>query len=175
MSVEPLIDGHGRLIEDLRISVTDRCNFRCQYCMPAEGLPWLQRDALLTYEELARVVRVLSEMGVRVPLQQEAVGGQREVAQAVDPRQHRGELREVAAHERLAAGEADVGDAHRGEQRHQALDLLEREDLRALEPREPLGRHAVLAAEVAAVGHREAQVADGPAVSVHQLVAPHRV
>jgi cyclic pyranopterin phosphate synthase len=61
---EPLVDGHGRPIGDVRISVTDRCNFRCQYCMPADGLPWLNRDALLTYEEIARVVRVLSEMGV---------------------------------------------------------------------------------------------------------------
>jgi len=61
---EPLIDGHGRPIGDVRISVTDRCNFRCQYCMPAEGLPWLKRDALLTYEEIARLVRILSEMGV---------------------------------------------------------------------------------------------------------------
>ena len=43
--VQPLQDGHGRVIEDLRVSVTDRCNFRCQYCMPAEGLPWLDRDA----------------------------------------------------------------------------------------------------------------------------------
>ena len=42
---EPLIDGHGRRIADVRVSVTDRCNFRCQYCMPAEGLPWLERDA----------------------------------------------------------------------------------------------------------------------------------
>jgi len=61
---EPLQDGHGRPIGDVRISVTDRCNFRCQYCMPAEGLPWLQREALLSYEEIARVVGVLSEMGV---------------------------------------------------------------------------------------------------------------
>jgi len=61
---EPLVDGHGRSIGDVRISVTDRCNFRCQYCMPAEGLPWLKRDALLTYEEMARLVRVLAEMGV---------------------------------------------------------------------------------------------------------------
>ena len=38
-SRDPLVDGHGRHIEDLRVSVTDRCNFRCQYCMPAEGLP----------------------------------------------------------------------------------------------------------------------------------------
>jgi cyclic pyranopterin phosphate synthase len=61
---EPLADGHGRPIGDVRISVTDRCNFRCQYCMPADGLPWLKREALLTYEEIARLVRVLSEMGV---------------------------------------------------------------------------------------------------------------
>jgi GTP 3',8-cyclase len=61
---EPLVDGHGRPIGDVRISVTDRCNFRCTYCMPAEGLPWLQREALLTYEEIARLVRILSEMGV---------------------------------------------------------------------------------------------------------------
>jgi GTP 3',8-cyclase len=61
---EPLIDGHGRPIGDVRVSVTDRCNFRCQYCMPAEGLPWLHRDELLTYEEIARLVRLLGEMGV---------------------------------------------------------------------------------------------------------------
>ena len=61
---EQLHDGHGRPIGDVRISVTDRCNFRCQYCMPAEGLPWLDRSALLTYEEIGRVVGVLSEMGV---------------------------------------------------------------------------------------------------------------
>jgi GTP 3',8-cyclase len=61
---EQLSDGHGRPIGDVRISVTDRCNFRCQYCMPAEGLPWLDREALLTYEEVARLVAILSEMGV---------------------------------------------------------------------------------------------------------------
>jgi GTP 3',8-cyclase len=62
--VRPLVDGHGRPIGDVRISVTDRCNFRCQYCMPAEGLPWLDRSALLTYEEIERLVRLLSAMGV---------------------------------------------------------------------------------------------------------------
>jgi cyclic pyranopterin phosphate synthase len=61
---EPLVDGHGRAIGDVRISVTDRCNFRCQYCMPAEGLPWLERSALLSYEEIERLVRLLSAMGV---------------------------------------------------------------------------------------------------------------
>src|SRR5947199_2327594 len=62
---EPLIDGHGRPIGDLRVSVTDRCNFRCQYCMPAEGLPWLERDEILTFEEIARLVGLFSKMGVR--------------------------------------------------------------------------------------------------------------
>jgi cyclic pyranopterin phosphate synthase len=64
MEREPLRDGHGRSIGDLRVSVTDRCNFRCQYCMPAEGLPWLDRDELLTYEEIARLVGLLASMGV---------------------------------------------------------------------------------------------------------------
>jgi GTP 3',8-cyclase len=65
MELEPLRDGHGRLIGDLRVSVTDRCNFRCQYCMPAEGLPWLERAAILTFEEIARLVSLLAAMGVR--------------------------------------------------------------------------------------------------------------
>ena len=56
-----LVDGFGRVHRDLRISVTDRCNFRCTYCMPAEGLPWTSRDELLTYEELTRVARLCVE------------------------------------------------------------------------------------------------------------------
>src|SRR3954468_4692657 len=63
--MEPLRDGHGRLIRDVRVSVTDRCNFRCQYCMPAEGLPWLEREGVLTFEEITRLVSVLAAMGVR--------------------------------------------------------------------------------------------------------------
>jgi GTP 3',8-cyclase len=65
MELEPLRDGHGRLIGDLRVSVTDRCNFRCQYCMPAEGLPWLERSEILSFEEIARLVALFSAMGVR--------------------------------------------------------------------------------------------------------------
>jgi GTP 3',8-cyclase len=64
MKREPLRDGHGRLIGDLRVSVTDRCNFRCQYCMPAEGLPWLERAEILTFEEIERLVRLFADMGV---------------------------------------------------------------------------------------------------------------
>jgi cyclic pyranopterin phosphate synthase len=62
--MEPLVDGHARQIADLRVSVTDRCNFRCQYCMPAEGLPWLERDEVLHFEEIERLVALLSAMGV---------------------------------------------------------------------------------------------------------------
>src|SRR4051794_38703346 len=64
MGLEPLVDGHGRRIGDVRVSVTDRCNFCCQYCMPAEGLPWLERDAVLSFEELERLVGLLAAMGV---------------------------------------------------------------------------------------------------------------
>jgi len=62
--VERLVDGHGRLIGDVRVSVTDRCNFRCQYCMPAEGLAWLERDQVLSFEEIQRLVALLASMGV---------------------------------------------------------------------------------------------------------------
>ncbi len=62
--MEPLVDSWGREIRSLRVSVTDKCNFRCRYCMPAEGLEWLGRDEILSYEEIARLVRVLAAMGV---------------------------------------------------------------------------------------------------------------
>jgi cyclic pyranopterin phosphate synthase len=62
--VEPLRDSWGREIKSLRVSVTDKCNFRCRYCMPAEGLEWLDRAEVLTFEEIARLVRVLARMGV---------------------------------------------------------------------------------------------------------------
>jgi cyclic pyranopterin phosphate synthase len=65
MTDELLHDGHGRRISDLRVSVTDRCNFRCQYCMPAEGLPWLERAEILSFEEIERLVRLLVGMGIR--------------------------------------------------------------------------------------------------------------
>jgi GTP 3',8-cyclase len=60
----PLTDSWGRGIRSLRVSVTDRCNFRCRYCMPAEGLPWLPKPEVLAFEEIHRLVRVMAEMGV---------------------------------------------------------------------------------------------------------------
>jgi cyclic pyranopterin phosphate synthase len=64
MRAEPqpvLVDSHGRTVRDLRISVTDRCNFRCTYCMPEEGMTWLPRTEVLSYEELHRVARICVE------------------------------------------------------------------------------------------------------------------
>ena len=60
-----LADGFGRRVEYLRVSLTDRCNYRCVYCMPAAGLPWLRRADLLTDDEIVEVVRQLSAMGLR--------------------------------------------------------------------------------------------------------------
>ena len=61
----PLIDTFGRVADDLRISVTDRCNFRCTYCMPAEGLAWLPKQEIMTFEELTRLLGIFVGLGVR--------------------------------------------------------------------------------------------------------------
>src|SRR5216110_1402755 len=61
MVPQPLIDSFGRVHRDLRISVTDCCNFRCTYCMPEEGMRWLSRDELLTFEEIEWLARVFVE------------------------------------------------------------------------------------------------------------------
>jgi len=62
--VEPLVDSWGREIKSVRVSVTDKCNFRCTYCMPAEGLEWLKRDEVLSFEEITRLVSLLARLGV---------------------------------------------------------------------------------------------------------------
>ena len=60
-----MLDSFGRRIEYLRISVTDKCNLRCVYCMPEDGLPWLKHDQILRYEEIAEIVRVMAGLGLR--------------------------------------------------------------------------------------------------------------
>src|SRR5438034_3577558 len=60
-----LVDSFGRHIEDMRVSITDRCNFRCVYCMPEEGLQWLKRDTLLTFDEITRLCQIAVKLGVR--------------------------------------------------------------------------------------------------------------
>ena len=59
-----LPDSYGRRIKSMRISVTDKCNFRCTYCMPAEGLPWLKKADILSYEEILRITRVAVSIGI---------------------------------------------------------------------------------------------------------------
>lgn len=60
-----MVDSFGRRVEYLRISVTDKCNLRCVYCMPEEGLPWLKKDQLLSYEEIHQIVQTLAPVGLR--------------------------------------------------------------------------------------------------------------
>jgi cyclic pyranopterin phosphate synthase len=62
---EPLLDTFGRVHTDLRISVTDRCNIRCFYCMPADNVSFMPKDHLLSFEEMTRFVKVASELGVK--------------------------------------------------------------------------------------------------------------
>ena len=62
--MDPLVDTFGRVAKNLRVSVTDRCDLRCLYCMPPEGLEWLPRPELLTYEEIERLVRIMVRLGV---------------------------------------------------------------------------------------------------------------
>jgi cyclic pyranopterin phosphate synthase len=59
-----LVDSYGRRIKSMRISITDKCNFRCTYCMPADGLPWLKKAEILSYEEILRLSRVAVEIGI---------------------------------------------------------------------------------------------------------------
>ena len=61
----PMVDPFGRRVEYLRISVTDKCNLRCVYCMPEEGLPWLRRDQILSYEEIHAIVAAMAPLGLR--------------------------------------------------------------------------------------------------------------
>src|ERR1043165_7116053 len=62
--MDPLRDSWGREIKSLRVSVTDKCNFHCRYCMPAEGLEWLGRDGLLSFGGIERLGRGRARMGV---------------------------------------------------------------------------------------------------------------
>lgn len=87
-----LADSFGRVVTDLRLSLIDRCNFRCTYCMPADGLPWLGRDDLLTAEEIERLVRVFVGLGVN---EIKLTGGEPTV---------RHDLVEIVARVREAAG-----------------------------------------------------------------------
>ena len=91
-----LVDSRGRVVTDLRVSLTDRCNFRCTYCMPAEGLAWLGKPELLTVDEIERVVQVFVGLGVR---EIKLTGGEPTV---------RAELLDIVARIRAVAPGADL-------------------------------------------------------------------
>jgi cyclic pyranopterin phosphate synthase len=65
MNAAPLVDSFGRVHDNLRISVTDRCNIRCFYCMPETGVQFVDRSEILDFEEIERFVRVAVRMGIR--------------------------------------------------------------------------------------------------------------
>ena len=110
-----LVDPFGRTIRDLRISVTDRCNFRCTYCMPEEGMQWVPRSEVLTFEEIERFVRVAAphEQAATFELVDQAGGGAGVVAQM--PREVRAAVRNAVAqrHQRDPVREREllVGEA----------------------------------------------------------------
>jgi GTP 3',8-cyclase len=64
-TVAGMKDSFGRTVNNLRISVTDRCNFRCRYCMPEEGMQWMERSELLSFEELTHLTRIFASLGVK--------------------------------------------------------------------------------------------------------------
>src|SRR3954451_10673723 len=111
-----LADAHGRTIGDLRVSVTDRCNFRCRYCMPAEGMPWIPREEILSFEEIERLVALFAAMGVtdlrltgreavprRAPPGRRAAGAARLSRPRCPPGRDCRDRRSFADHERLPA------------------------------------------------------------------------
>ncbi|MDC4226941.1 MAG: radical SAM protein [Candidatus Manganitrophus sp.] len=63
--MNPLVDGYKRTVSYMRVSITDRCNLRCVYCMPEEGLEWTPTDEILTYDELTRIITVAAKRGLR--------------------------------------------------------------------------------------------------------------
>ena len=112
-----LVDRFGRAATDLRVSVTDKCDLRCTYCMPAEGLPWLPREEVLTDEEIVRLVRIgVERLGIREvrltggePLIRPGLPGLVERLAALDPRPRLSLTTNGVALARLAAPLAAAG------------------------------------------------------------------
>ncbi len=97
-----LVDNYGRRVRDLRISITDRCNFRCQYCMPAEGMQWVPRDEILSFEEIERLARLVVDRydftGIRLTGGEPTMRSQlvRLVERLASIRRHNGEAIDLA-------------------------------------------------------------------------------
>ena len=146
-----LTDRFGRTATDLRLSLTDRCDLRCTYCMPAEGLPWLPRPDLLTDDEIVRLVRIgVERLGVREvrltggePLIRPGVVGIVARLAALAPRPRLSVTTNAVALERLAGPLAEAG----LDRVNVSLDTLDPETFRTLTRRD---RHARVLAGIAA-------------------------
>lgn len=151
-----LVDQHGRVARDLRISLTDRCNLRCDYCMPAEGLPWQPREQHLTADELVRVVGLLAALGVRTV---RLTGGEpllrRDLPEIVAAMHAIPEIDDVALTTNgvLLAQQAPGLAAAGGARLNISLDTTDRERFREITRRDDLDR--VLAGIQAAAAHPE--------------------
>lgn len=113
---EGLVDTFGRRARDLRVSVTDRCNLRCTYCMPAEGLPWLPKDEMLSDEEMLRVIGLFVRDGITQvrltggePLLRRSLVGLVEGIAALEPRPRIAMTTNGVGLERVARGLKDAG------------------------------------------------------------------
>ncbi|NCT92268.1 GTP 3',8-cyclase MoaA [Cellulomonas sp. APG4] len=150
----PLVDRHGRLHRDLRISLTDRCSLRCTYCMPAEGVPWLAGSTMLSTDELVRIARVGVGLGiteVRLTggeplLRPDVVDVVRRIAELEGP-QGRPEVSLTTNALRLPALAAPLRDAGLARV-NISIDTLDRERFRTLTRRDRL--HDTLAGIAAA-------------------------
>ena len=150
-----LVDGFGRVHTDLRLSLTDRCNLRCTYCMPAEGLPWLPRAELLSDDEVVRLVGAAVSAGVRSvrltggePLLRPAVVGLVGRLAALSPRPALSLTSNGLALARLAAPLASAG----LDRVNVSLDTLDRERFRAITRRDRLDDVLAGLAAAAAAG-----------------------
>ncbi|HET8602218.1 MAG TPA: GTP 3',8-cyclase MoaA [Segeticoccus sp.] len=140
--VAGLVDTFGRVGRDLRVSVTDRCNLRCTYCMPAEGLPWLPKPEMLTDEELIRLVGIFVRLGVR---QVRLTGGEpllrRSLAEvvsgiaALEPRPKIAMTTNGVGLDRLAGRLAEAG----LDRVNVSLDTVDPEEFRSLTRRDRFG------------------------------------
>lgn len=139
----PLVDGFGRVARDLRISLTDRCNLRCGYCMPAEGLPWQPREQHLTGEEIGRLAEAFVGLGVRTI---RLTGGEpllrRDLPEIIARLHAIDGLEDVALTTNgvLLAGQAAAIAAAGGARLNVSLDTADREQFRQVTRRDDLGR-----------------------------------
>src|SRR4051812_45852790 len=138
----PLADRHGRVATDLRVSLTDRCNLRCTYCMPVEGLPWLPTAEVLTDDEVNRLIRIAVErLGVTAvrftggePLLRPGLAGIVAAAAALRPRPSLSLTTNAIGLDRSAAALAEAG----LDRVNVSLDTLDPDRFHRLAPRRRL-------------------------------------